>query len=107
MVAEVSNVMAFTKNYDLAQEHDYNVIELSGVEPNPRIETVRKGIALCHENQVDVILPVGGGSTIDCAKAIGAGFYSRGDPWRVIAARKGYTGNAITISNNFNTCSNR
>lgn len=66
------------------QEHDFNVTELSGVEPNPRIETVRKGIALCHENQIDVILPVGGGSTIDCAKVIGAGAFYEGDPWDLV-----------------------
>ena len=73
---------------DLAQ-NGHTLIELSGVEPNPRIETVRKGIELCKENQVDVILAVGGGSTIDCSKAIAAGFYSEEDIWTVIAARKG------------------
>jgi len=45
---------------DLAQKNGHTLIELSGVEPNPRIETVRKGIELCKENQVDVILAVGG-----------------------------------------------
>ncbi len=40
---------------DLAQKNGHTLIELSGVEPNPRIETVRKGIELCKENQVDVI----------------------------------------------------
>ena len=73
---------------DLAQKR-HTLIELSGVEPNPRIETVRKGIELCKENQVDVILAVGGGSTIDCSKAIGAGFYSEEDIWTVIAPEKG------------------
>ena len=43
----------------------------------------------CVKNQVDVILAVGGGSTIDCSKAIAAGFYSEEDIWTVIAARKG------------------
>ena len=82
---------------DLAQKNGHTLIELSGVEPNPRIETVRKGIELCKENQVDVILAVGGGSTIDCSKAIAAGFYSKEDIWTVIAARKGYTGPALPI----------
>ena len=82
---------------DLAQKNGHTLIELSGVEPNPRIETVRKGIELCKENQVDVILAVGGGSTIDCSKAIAAGFYSEEDIWTVIAARKGYTGPALPI----------
>lgn len=59
----------------------FNVIELAGVEPNPRIETVEKGVELCRENNVDAILAVGGGSTIDCAKAISAGVFYEGSPW--------------------------
>ena len=74
MVAVVSNVMACTNKLLIWPKNGHTLIELSGVEPNPRIETVRKGIELCKENQVDVILAVGGGSTIDCSKAIAAGF---------------------------------
>jgi alcohol dehydrogenase YqhD (iron-dependent ADH family) len=55
--------------------------EMGGIEPNPRVSTVRKGIAFAKENGADVLLPVGGGSTIDCAKAISAGMYYDGDPW--------------------------
>lgn len=63
---------------------DFNIFELSGIEPNPRIGTVRKGIEICKENKVDVILAVGGGSTIDCSKVIGAGFYYEGDAWDLV-----------------------
>lgn len=59
-------------------------IELSGVEPNPRLTTVKKGVKLCAENDVKVILPVGGGSTIDCSKAIAAGACYDGDPWELV-----------------------
>lgn len=55
--------------------------ELPGVQPNPRISSVRKGIQLCRDNNIDFILAVGGGSTIDCAKTIAAGFYWKEDPW--------------------------
>lgn len=55
--------------------------ELSGVEPNPRIDTVRKGVALCREQGLDGVLALGGGSTIDCAKGIAAGAKYDGDPW--------------------------
>ncbi|SCG82463.1 NADH-dependent butanol dehydrogenase [Proteiniborus sp. DW1] len=58
--------------------------ELSGIEPNPRIESVREGIRICRENDIDFILPVGGGSTIDCAKVIAAGFFYEGDPWDLV-----------------------
>lgn len=56
-------------------------VELAGVQPNPRITTVRAGIQLCKDHEVDLILAAGGGSTIDCAKAIAAGVYYDGDPW--------------------------
>ncbi len=55
--------------------------ELSGVKPNPRIDSVRKGIEICKQNDLEFILAVGGGSVIDCAKAISAGFYYKGEPW--------------------------
>lgn len=49
---------------------DFQLTELSGVDPNPRVTTVRKGVELCREKGIEVILAVGGGSVIDCAKAI-------------------------------------
>lgn len=58
--------------------------ELGGVEPNPRIETVRAGVAICKEKGIEVLLPVGGGSTIDCAKVIAAGACYDGDPWELV-----------------------
>ncbi len=67
---------------------DFNISELPGIEPNPRIGTVRKGIELCRENNIDVILAVGGGSTIDCSKAIGAGVFYEGDPWDLVKEPK-------------------
>ena len=55
--------------------------ELSGIKPNPRLESVEEGIQICRENSVDFILAVGGGSVIDCCKAIAAGTGYNGDPW--------------------------
>lgn len=55
--------------------------ELSGVEPNPRIESVREGVRICRENELKAVLAVGGGSTIDCAKIIASGCCYDGDPW--------------------------
>lgn len=69
----------------------YTVTELSGIEPNPRIESVEKGVALCGEHDIDVVLAVGGGSTIDCAKAICSGYYYEGDDlWHMVKHVKGY-----------------
>lgn len=57
------------------------VYELPGVEPNPKIQSVREGIEKCRQNAVDMILAIGGGSSIDCAKLIAAGVKYHGDPW--------------------------
>jgi hypothetical protein len=72
--------------YDKIHEllKDFNIIELAGIEPNPRIGTVRKGVELCKENNIDVIIAAGGGSTIDCSKVIGAGTYYEGDAWDLV-----------------------
>ncbi|MCP3740663.1 iron-containing alcohol dehydrogenase [Rossellomorea sp. BNER] len=63
---------------------DAEVFELSGVEPNPRISTVRKGVEICKAENVDFILAVGGGSVIDCTKAIAAGAKYDGDAWDLV-----------------------
>jgi len=55
--------------------------ELPGVQPNPRITSVRQGIKLCREQNIESIIAVGGGSVIDCAKTIATGVYHTGDPW--------------------------
>lgn len=56
-------------------------IELGGVEPNPKVAMVRRGIELCRREGIDCILAVGGGSVIDSAKAIALGDASGRDPW--------------------------
>ena len=56
-------------------------VELGGVQPNPRSGLVYEGIELCRKENIDFILAVGGGSTIDSAKAIAAGAVYEGDFW--------------------------
>jgi len=65
----------------ILDKSDIEYVELSGVQPNPLIDSVRKGIQLCKDQDLDFILGVGGGSVIDCAKTIAAGMYYEGDPW--------------------------
>lgn len=55
--------------------------ELGGVVPNPRLSLVYEGIKLCRKEGVDFLLPVGGGSVIDSAKAVGYGLANDGDVW--------------------------
>lgn len=60
------------------------IFELSGVEPNPRIQTVRRGVDLCCKESIDMVLAIGGGSTIDCAKVVAAGAKYDGDAWDLV-----------------------
>lgn len=55
--------------------------ELGGVRPNPEMASVREGIALAREFDADVVVPVGGGSAMDAAKAIALGAVYDGDAW--------------------------
>lgn len=71
----------YDKVIDIFKNNNILFWELSGVEPNPRITSVREGVKICKENNIDLILAVGGGSTIDCSKIIGAGSHYDGDPW--------------------------
>ncbi len=57
------------------------VIELGGVKPNPMLDLVKKGIDICRKEKIDFILAVGGGSTIDSAKAIASGVPYSGYVW--------------------------
>lgn len=63
------------------------VFELSGVEPNPRISTVRKGVEICKNEGIEFLLAVGGGSVIDCTKAIAAGAKYDGDAWDIVTKK--------------------
>lgn len=65
---------------------DFEIIELSGIQPNPKYDpSVLDGVRLCKEHDVDVILAVGGGSVLDCSKAIAAGAKYDGDSWDLIS----------------------
>lgn len=55
--------------------------EMANIEPNPRVESVRRGRDIARREGCDLILAVGGGSVIDCAKFIAAAYHYEGDPW--------------------------
>ena len=69
---------------NLLTESGLKISELSGVEPNPRIQTVRRGVELCKSHSIEMVLAIGGGSTIDCAKIVAAGAKYDGDPWDLV-----------------------
>jgi alcohol dehydrogenase YqhD (iron-dependent ADH family) len=73
------------------------VFELSGIEPNPRIDSVRKGAQMCKEHNIDVLLAVGGGSTIDATKFMAAGACVDHDPWDFFNEKKAPINKALPI----------
>lgn len=69
----------------LAALSNFDVIEFSGIEPNPTFETLIKALPIIEKNKVDFILAVGGGSVIDGAKFIAAAALFEGDPWDILS----------------------
>ena len=63
---------------------EHNCIEFWGIEPNPKIETLRKAISLGKEKKIDFLLSVGGGSVLDGTKLIAAGIVYDGDAWDIV-----------------------
>lgn len=67
---------------NILQSAGKKVVELSGVKSNPTYVQMMEGVKLVRENKVNLILAVGGGSVIDCAKGISVSAYCKGDPWQ-------------------------
>ena len=63
------------------KESGIDWVEVSGVKPNPVLSKVHEAIEVARRENVEAILAVGGGSVIDSAKTIAAGFYYDGDIW--------------------------
>jgi len=66
------------------KDADVSMAECSGVQPNPRITTVRCGAQIARDEHCDIIIALGGGSTMDASKVMAAAFYYDGDPWDMI-----------------------
>lgn len=77
----------YEKVTSILQEIGAEVYELSGVEPNPRVTTARRGIEICKQEGIDFLLAVGGGSVIDCTKLIAAGAKYDGDAWDLVTKK--------------------
>ncbi len=68
-------------------ENGIEVIEVSGVEPNPKLDFVRNAVEIAKENEVEMILAVGGGSVIDASKATANAVYNNCDPWDIFTGK--------------------
>ncbi|MCL3780803.1 iron-containing alcohol dehydrogenase [Prolixibacteraceae bacterium JC049] len=75
--------------YDQVKEalSGHTLIEFSGIEPNPKYETLMKAVEIIRNEKIDFLLAVGGGSVIDGTKFISAAVNYEGDPWQILAHR--------------------
>ena len=80
----IKKIGLYDKVIDELKKANLTVFELSGIEPNPRHTTVNKGADICKKEKIDVLLAVGGGSTIDCTKVIAAATFYDGDSWDLL-----------------------
>lgn len=66
---------------NILKANNKNIFEDSGVMPNPTVEKLYEGCKIAKENNVDLILAVGGGSVCDYSKAVSVSAYCEEDPW--------------------------
>lgn len=71
----------------LLEKAGLQVLTFYEVEPNPEIQTIGKGVDLCRNQTVDLIIGIGGGSAMDAAKAIAAGVFYKDDVWKMVCSR--------------------
>lgn len=79
----IKNLGIYDQVLSICEKLSIEVFEEKHVKPNPDISSVRNGIKTCQKNEIDFILAAGGGSVIDCAKAIAFGAKYDGDPWDI------------------------
>ncbi len=78
----IKKIGLYDKVVEILEGCGKKITELGGIKPNPSYSQVLEGARLVRENKVDLILAVGGGSVVDCAKAISVSAYTEGDPWQ-------------------------
>ncbi len=81
----IKKIGLYDKIYEVLK--DFEIYELPGIEPNPRLTSVEKGARICKDKNIDVVLAVGGGSTIDASKHIACAAYYDGDAWDMVLDR--------------------
>ena len=78
----IKKIGLYDEVVSILKEAGKKVVELSGIMPNPTYAKVVEGVEIVKANKVDLILAMGGGSVIDCAKAISVSAYCEGDAWK-------------------------
>lgn len=80
--ASIKKIGLYNQVMNILQAEGKNVVELAGINANPRYTQLLEGARLVREHNIDLILAVGGGSVIDCAKGIACAAYAEGDVWQ-------------------------
>ena len=82
----------------LLAEAGVEYVELSGVAPNPLIETCEKAAEICRGQKLDMLVAIGGGSVLDCAKAAAAGAASGSPIWDFFEGKRPVTASLPVLS---------
>lgn len=82
---------------NILKKKNKKYFELDGVTPNPRLNKVYEGINICKKNNIDLVLAIGGGSVIDCSKAIALGAKSNVDIWENYYKGKKECGEVLSV----------
>ena len=80
--ASIKKICLYDQVMNILQAEGKTVVELAGINANPRYTQLLEGARLVREHDIDLILAVGGGSVIDCAKGIACAAYAEGDVWQ-------------------------
>lgn len=80
--ASIKKIGLYDQVMNILQAEGKHVVELAGINANPRYTQLLEGARLVREHNIDLILAVGGGSVIDCAKGIACAAYAEGDVWQ-------------------------
>ncbi|KAA6184533.1 iron-containing alcohol dehydrogenase [Thiohalocapsa marina] len=80
----VKRAGTFERALSSLAEAGVTVFECDGIEPNPRISSVKRGASTARDNHCDLVVALGGGSVMDAAKVIAAAALYDGDPWDMI-----------------------
>lgn len=85
----IKTTTLYTNIINELESNGIQVFELTPIEPNPRHTTVNRGVKICRENTIKVIVALGGGSTIDCCKAVAATTLSKTDDiWKLVEGKQ-------------------
>lgn len=82
--SSIKKIGLYDKIMDELKDTDLEIFEYSGIDPNPRHTSINEAAELCRKEKIDVLLAVGGGSTIDAAKLIGTSTFYEGDSWDIV-----------------------